>query len=88
MKSISVLLFLFLSACASQPKHTYMKYSGYIDGCSDASVQVILLMRQDLTRELLRYDQLDALCMELYIYKLEAEGIKPDFKKYDRNEMI
>jgi len=89
MKWISILSLLFLSACATTPQpHTYLKYSGYMSGCADASVQVILMMRPDLTDEMLKYDVLDALCMELYLHKLEVENIKPNFEKYDRNEAI
>jgi len=89
MKWISVLLMLGLSACATTPQpHTYLKYSGYISGCADASVELVLAFKPEATVQTLNYDMLDAMCMELYLIKLEHENIKPNFEKYDRNEAI
>lgn len=89
MKLISVLLFLFMASCASQPKqHTYLKYAGYMEGCVDTASTIIMQSNPDLTPRNIDRVALDTMCMELYLIKLETENIKPPMKRYDRNEMI
>ena len=89
MKLISVLLFIALSGCAHKPvPHTYLKYSGYVEGCTIGMEQIILATNTNLTSDTLNMPVLDALCMDLYLIKLETEDIKPPIRRLDRNEMI
>lgn len=89
MKLISILLFLTLGACAHKPvPHTYLKYSGYIDGCAAGVKNIVMTLNSEVTEENINNVWLDAICMELYLIKLETESIKPSMKRFDRNEMI
>jgi len=89
MRLISITLFMFMGACASQPKqHTYLKYSGYIEGCADATLTIVMQNNPDITLENVNRTALDAMCMELYLIKLDADNIKPPMTRFDRNETI
>ena len=89
MRVFSLLFFLLMTACTTvKYKDTYLKYSGYMDGCADAATEVVLILRDDLTREQINNAWLDAMCMELYLIKLEQENIKPHIERLDRNEAI
>lgn len=89
MKLISILLFLVLGACAHKPApHTYLKYSGYMDGCADTATQFLFLFRPELKKTGINPAYLDHTCMEMYILKLESEDIKLPMKRFNRNEMI
>jgi len=83
-KMASLILFLFLSACATNTPHTYLKYSGYIDGCADMADKLIQSIYNAPASPTIR----EAMCMELYLIKLEAENIKPPMKRLDRNEIL
>ena len=86
---ISILLFIVLTACAHKPvPHTYLKYSGYIDGCAVGMGYIVINMNPDLTLDTLNMPLLDALCMDLYLERLEKENIKPPMKRLDINEVI
>lgn len=89
MKLISLLLFLMLGACVHKPvAHTYLKYSGYIDGCAAGTKNIIIIINPEVVEENINNVWLDTICMKLYLLKLEKESIKPPMKRLDRNEMI
>lgn len=85
-------MLLLLTACSTPPKqHTYLKYSGYIDGCVDATLHMAVLLHPQVNN----VNQLDpvwyeSMCMDFYLNKLDKENIKPkDIDKHiDRNEQI
>lgn len=89
MKLISILLFLALGACAHKPvPHTYLKYSGYMDGCADTTIYTILANNPDFNEENINYTVLDAMCMDLYLMKLEEEDIKPPMIRIKGDEIL
>lgn len=86
MKWISILLFLLLSACASQPKPTYLKYAGYIEGCADGVIEIVFAFKPEIDE--INPVFVDSLCMEKYILKLESENIEIPMRIVDKNEAI
>ena len=88
MRIISLTLCLFLSACVTR-KHTYLKYAGYIEGCHDATVSILLVQNPGATEDMLDQSILDSMCMEMYLIKLNHDNLEPPkMKRLDRNEMI
>ncbi|MHA1676325.1 MAG: hypothetical protein ACTSU6_04025 [Candidatus Njordarchaeales archaeon] len=98
MKSFKLLILaLLLSGCVTETKyttitkympHTYLKFSGYVQGCADIAQYLIMELRPDMDPSSINMTVLDATCLELYMLKLEEENIKPPMKRFDRNEMI
>lgn len=89
MRIFSLLLFLLMTSCTTvQYKDTYLKYSGYVEGCADATILMIMIMKPDLDPNNINPVFVDATCMDLYLRKLEEENIKPPMERLDENEMI
>lgn len=87
-----VVLLLLISGCSTTvKKHTYLKYSGFMEGCANGLVIGVLTAKPDMQYKNINPVWIDTSCMELYLKKLEADDIKPpeSINKYlDRNEMI
>ena len=90
IKLVLLLLSLALTAaCATTPQpHTYLKYSGYIEGCVDVATELIVESNEHITRENIDPVFLDTLCMQMYLIKLEIENIKPPMKVITRDVAI
>ena len=91
-----ITMLLLLSACTSIPvkiehipvikfKDSYLKYSGYVDGCADTASK---LVQQSYPNDDVNDVWLDAMCMDLYLLKLEEENIEPEMARYHRYEGI
>lgn len=91
-KLISILGLIVLTGCTTiVEKDTYLKYSGYMEGCVDGLTVGVLAARQDLMYEDLNQVWVDTHCMDMYLRKLERDDIEPPegIDTYlDRNEMI
>lgn len=91
-KILSILFFISLTGCTTiVEKDTYLKYSGYMEGCANGLVVGALSARQDLQYQDINPVWVDTHCMEMYLRKLETDDIEPPKgidKHLDRNEMI
>jgi len=78
-----MLSLLLLNACVSAPPRTYLEYSGHITGCADMATFLYETNERQINRVFL-----DAMCMELYIKRLEKENIKHEIKRHIKSDVI
>lgn len=86
------LLFILMCGCTTVvKKHTYLKYSGYMEGCANGLIIGAMSADRDLRYAEINQVWVDTTCMEVYLQKLEAYDIEPPEgldKHLDRNEML
>lgn len=91
-KILSILFLVYLTGCTTiVEKDTYLKYSGYLEGCVNGLSVGVLAAKPEWSYQDLNPVWVDTHCMEMYLDKLERDDIDPPkgIDKYlDRNEMI